>query len=383
MRNRIRASEAEKPSASTSTHSAPSTSSSPPPRFFFAPRDAYDSTRALLLSLAVTSLGSAGGAVGFLADWLVGASSPSPSLSLAASSGDLPTVLAARLAATGAALELRALPLADARALAAFAVGGAQLAAVSLVVAAASSSKASKAAGGDLSFDFFRDRRRAIATGLVGGLAAAAAVAGVDCFLSSFSSSPATETATATSVAASVLSDASSPLSRAALLSASCVMAPATEELVFRGILLRGLLLGRSGGSGRSSSLVAPVVASAAAFAASHLFVLASDGGGRSGETAKELLLLSTLGLVLGVTAVGSNGGGEEEKREETEGQESKSERGRESDGSDERAKRKESDGGNERAKREASGDSFNLAAPALAHALYNAIAYCVAAAPG
>ena len=72
-----------------------------------------------------------------------------------------------------------------------------------------------------------------------------------------------------------------------------------------------------------------------------------------------------------------------EEKREETEGQESKSERGRESDGSDERAKRKESDGGNERAKREASGDSFNLAAPALAHALYNAIAYCVAAAPG
>ena len=38
-------------------------------------------------------------------------------------------------------------------------------------------------------------------------------------------------------------------------------------------------------------------------------------------------------------------------------------------------------DGGSkERAERKENSDSFNLAAPALAHALYNAIAYCVAA---
>ena len=330
----VRAFDPEKTS-STSTLTSPS-SPPPPPRFSFAPLDAYDATRALLLSLAATSVGSLGAGVGSLASWLVGEASIS---------------------------------LADARALSAFIVEGSQLAAVSLVVA--------KAGNDFLSFDFFRDRQKTIATGLVGGLAAVAAVAGVDSFLSSFflsfSSSSAT-TETATGVAASVLSGASGPLFRAALLSASCVFAPITEEIVFRGILLRGLLLGRSGSgsskssscsssssSSSSSSLVVAVAASAAAFAATHLFVLASDGGGdRSGETAKELLLLFVLGLVLGATAVVSNGRGRGE--EEREGQESERS-GRRSDESN-----------------ESGGDSpFNLAAPALAHAVYNAVAYCVA----
>ena len=336
----IRAIEPEKLSTSTST----SKSSSPPPRFP-ACDDAYDSTRALLLSLAVTSIGSAGGGVGFLANWRVGAFSDS-------------------------------LPLADARALAAFAVEGSQLAAVSLVASSFSKAKA----GNGLTFDFFRDYKKTIAIGLVGGLAAVAAVAAADSFFSSFFFFPSSETAeaTATSLAASVLSDASGPLPRAALLTASCVLAPATEELVFRGILLRRLLLGRSGSGGSVSGswgslpLVAPVATSAAAFAASHLFVLASDGGSRS-ETAKELLLLFVLGLVLGATAVASNGGIVEEGEEETGRQKESESSGGES--------KSESDGGSDGAKREESSGSFNLAVPALAHALYNAIAYCVASA--
>lgn len=321
--------EPEKSPTSTST-----TPPSPPPRFP-AGDDAYDATRALLLSLAVTSVGSAGGGVGILADWLVGASS-----SFSASP----------------------LSLSDARAFAAFAVGAGQLAAVSLVAASSSpssssSSGAKKKDSTRLSFDF-RDGR-ALAVGLAGGLAAAAAVAAVDLFLSS-SSSSSSSSETATSLAASVLSDASGPLPSAALLCASCALAPAAEELVFRGILLRRLLLG--GKRRRSASHLVAVAASAAAFAASHLSVLASDGD-RS-EAGKELLLLFVLGSVLGVTAVESNRGEEEEQEEKGKESESGSEGG----------------GGEERAKRRESSDSFNLAAPALAHALYNAIAYCVAA---
>jgi membrane protease YdiL (CAAX protease family) len=302
-----------------STSTSP-TSSSCPPRGF-PPRDAYSAARALALSLSVTSVGSAG--VGSLANWLFGALS---------------------------------LPLADARALAAFAVEGAQLASV-LLIASSSSSQAA----GKFSFDF-RDGRVA-AAGLAGGLAAVAAVSGVDFLLatsslSSASSSP--SEATATSVAASALSKASSPFFRAALLSASCVFAPATEELVFRGFVLRGLLLGRlRGGSA--------VLAAATAFAASHFSVLLSDGA--RGEVPKELLLLFILGLVLGATATWIT---EDEGRE--------AERGGSGEGGGGSSSLAEKRGERERQK---SSDSFNLAAPALAHALYNAAAYFVAAAAG
>ena len=332
-----------------STSSTSSTSSPPPPRrpsTSFPARDAYDSARALALALAFTGV-AGGGGVGSLANWLVESSSSFSSSSL--------------------------LPLADARALSAFAIEGAQLAAVSLIASNA---------GSHFQFDF-RDKR-AISVGLAGGVAAVAAVGGVDFLLSTLSSlssslsslslsslslsspsSSSSEAATATAVAASVLSEASGPFTRAALILASCILAPATEEIVFRGILLRGLLLGRrnksgSGGEGGAFAVTSSVAASAAAFSASHLLVLASDGS--RGEVAKELLLLFVLGGVLAAAAVkGTSREGEEEEEEGEEGQGG----GEEGQG-----------GGEERET-----DSFNLAAPALAHAFYNAVAYLVVAA--
>lgn len=291
----------------------------PPPPLqtlpLFPACDAYSSTRALVLSLLICSVG-AGGGVGALARSL---SSVVP------------------------------ISAVDARALAAFAVEAAELAAVSLVAASSSITspeQVKKSKKPLLSFDLFR--RDDVVLGIAGGAVAVAAVATADSLLPpSFSSSlSASSTTTATDVATSTLAAASFPLGKAALLAAGCALAPATEEVVFRGILLRALLLS---GRGVSSSSVPPllagfpleIAASAAAFAASHLPVLLSDGGAASEGAARETVLLFVLGLALGGTAVAAN-----------------------------TSKKEQGDGNNN------DDGSFNLAAPIVAHALYNAAIY-------
>lgn len=305
----------------------------------FLPCDAYSSARALVLSLLICGIG-AGGGVGTAANVF---SSSFASLSPA-----------------------------DARAAAALAVEAAQLTAVSLVVSNGIANpqkeqekkqkqqqqRQQHRQRGFFSFDLLRSND--LFLGIAGGAVAAAAVVAADSLLPASSASAITSSSlsvsssssTATDFATSTLAAASFPLGKAALLAAGCALAPATEELVFRGALLRGALLGRR--RRRKSrrrcdepppflppfsflsflSFSPEIAASAAAFAASHVPVLLSDGA-ESGVP-REATLLFVLGVALGATAVVANSSDEKEE------------------------------------------GSFDLAAPIVAHALYNAVAYVI-----
>jgi membrane protease YdiL (CAAX protease family) len=78
----------------------------------------------------------------------------------------------------------------------------------------------------------------------------------------------------------------------AALLVASCVLAPLIEETIYRGVLLAALR-GPLGGLGPGAS----VAVAAAAFAASHAAVAPGD-----------LAALAALGAVLGAVRLGPGG---------------------------------------------------------------------------